>query len=88
MAEQNINGIIIDLNRISRREFRNWTKRLNGTEDGEEKDALTGELVQSIVTRWPFGDVSSDAYMDLGLGDSQMVDAAILSAMNEFGEKK
>ena len=88
MAEQNINGITIDLNRITRREFRQWTKRLNQTEDGEERDELTAELAQKIVVRWPYGDVVADVYMDLGLGDSQTVDAAILSAMNDYGEKK
>lgn len=88
MTQQTINGITIDLNKITRREFRQWTKKLEATEDVEEKDELTGNLAAKIIISWPYGDVSADAYMDLGMSDSQTVDKALTEALNGLAEKK
>jgi hypothetical protein len=88
MAEQNINGITIDLNRITRREFRQWTKKLDATEDNEERDELTASLAAKVITRWPFGDITADTYLDLGMADSQTVDAALTEALTSVAKKK
>lgn len=88
MAEQNINGIVIDLNRITRREFRKWTKQLDATDDHEERDELTAKLAAQVITRWPYGDVSADGYLDLGMADSQLVDQALTEALSDISKKK
>lgn len=83
------NGKIeIDLNKITRREFRRFTEAVKETE-GLDSDQLTGELIAKVVTHWPYGDdISADAYLDLPLGKSQEVDQALTEALADLGEKK
>ena len=88
MTEQTINNIVIDLNRITRREFRQWTKQLEATEEGELRDELTGKIAEKVIVSWPYGDISADNYLDLGMADSQMVDVALTEAFSGLSQKK
>ena len=84
-TEQDVNGVIVDLNRVTRRYLREWFKNLDGAENGE---ALTGELVEKIVVSWPFGDVSKEAYLQLGAYDGELVDEALETALAVYMKKK
>lgn len=85
---QTIDGITIDLNRVSRLTFREFLRQL--TEVGENGgDDLTGDFIERVVTAWPFGtDITKDAYLNLGLLDSARVDAALNEAMEIISKKK
>ena len=81
-------SIEIDLNRITRRDFRQFTDSMKDAE-GLEQDKLTGEMIEKVVTKWPFDkEITADNYLDLPLGDSQIVDRALTNAFSELGEKK
>lgn len=87
-----IDGILIDANRISRRVFVALTEAI-GKATAEDnailRDELTGDLIAAIVIHWPFDKpVSKDSYLDLGLLDSRRVDQAITEFMAGLSEKK
>lgn len=80
--------IVVDLNRITRREYRQFLDRLREEEGGLEKDILTGDLIEKVVVSWPFSQpISADGYMSLGLGDSQKVDQELTEALTAMSEK-
>ena len=80
-------SIEIDLNRISRAWYRDWTERLK-TEEGD-KDELSAEIVAKVVVRWPYEQpVSEDGYKNLGLADSIAVDRALSDALESISKKK
>ena len=81
--------IEIDLNRITRREFRGYINTLlAANENTDEADLLTGELIEKVVTSWPFDNpITQDGYMDLGLQDSKSVDEALKAALGFVAEK-
>lgn len=89
---ETIDGITIDANLISRRKFVQITSAIGkavAEDDAVTRDELSGELVELIVKAWPFGTIiSKDAYLDLGLIDSQRVDNAVSEFMRGLGEKK
>lgn len=89
---QTIDGITIDANRISRRKFVELTSAIGQAADSDNanlRDELTGELVEKIVTYWPFeAPISRDGYLDLGLLDSRQVDNAVMEFMQGLGQKK
>lgn len=87
MAEQKIK-IVVDLNRITRREYRRWLDELRGADDGEGRDILTGNLIEKVVTDWPFSQaINADGYMSLGLADSQWVDRELTKALGDDAQK-
>ena len=81
--------IEIDLNRITRREFRGYINTLlAANENTDEADLLTGELIEKLVISWPFDNpITQDGYMDLGLQDSKSVDEALKTALGFVAEK-
>lgn len=89
---QTIDGIEIDLNRISRREFVRLTNAIREAllgGDTPTRDELTGEMAALIVNKWPYEQpVSQDGYLSLGLLDSKTVDDALNEAMGIIGKKK
>lgn len=87
MNSQTIDSITVDLNRVTRRDFRAYVETLTKA-TAEERDAATAELVGRVVTAWPFGDVTPAAYLDLGLLDAARVDTALNEAMELIGKKK
>lgn len=84
---QTIDGITIDLNRVTRLMFREFIRQLG--EVGENGgDELTGDFIERVVTAWPFeGEISKDAYLNLGLLDSKRVDDALQQAMEIITKK-
>ena len=85
---QTIDGITLDANRISRREFMRLTMAMDEAPNVVLRDQLTAELATKIVTSWPFGDtITIDAYLDLGLMDSKRVDQALTQLMEDIAKK-
>lgn len=81
--------IVIDLNRITRREFREFIARLiDSDEKTEEADLLTGELAEKVIISWNYEQpITQDGYMSLGLKDSQDVDKALRTELGLIAEK-
>lgn len=85
---QTIDGVTIDLNRVSRFQFREFLRLLQEAETDFERDALTGEFYQQVITTWPFGEhISKAAYLDLPLLDSKRVDDAFTKATEIITKK-
>ena len=86
---QDFNGIKIDLNRTTRR---NWITRLNDIlkeEDLLKAGEMTGVLVETVVVEWPFDvPISKDGFLDLPFGDSRLVESALQEAQKPIAEKK
>jgi hypothetical protein len=78
---------VIDLNRITKREFRDY---LAGREQAEDKDLYDAEkLYIKVIMAWPFQQkISVDGYQDLGLMDALRVDDAVSEAMTQLSQKK
>ena len=81
--------IDIDLNRITRRQFRGYVNALLAVDETtDEADLLTGEIIERVVISWPYEQpISQDGYMDLGLQDSKNVDEALRDALGFVAEK-
>ena len=85
---QTIDGVTIDLNRVSRLTFREFLRRLTAAGD-DGSDELTGDFLALVVTAWPFGtDITKDGYLALPLLDSMRVDNALNEAMEIISKKK
>lgn len=81
--------IKIDLNRITRREFRAFTAALSEASTGIATDELTGDIVEKVVTAWPYDvPISAEAYLDLPLQASLEVDRALSDAFEFVAKKK
>ena len=82
-------SIEIDLNRITRRQFRAYVNSLMAADDlTEDADLLTGDLVSQVVISWPYEQpITQDGYLDLGLQDSKDVDIALKDALGFVAEK-
>jgi hypothetical protein len=78
---------VIDLNRITKREFRAY---LVGREEVEDKDLYDAEhLYVKVIMTWPFPQkISVEGYQDLGLMDALKVDDAVSGAMTQLAQKK
>jgi hypothetical protein len=87
---QTYDGITVDLNRITRAEYRRLMDdifKAEGDEDAES--ALTGELAEKIITHWPFQpEINRAGYLALGIMDAKRVDAAMLQAIAEMQNGK
>ena len=84
-----IYGILIDGNRISRREYTAIVAAIQASNDIQRNDELTGELVEKLVVAWPFEQpITKDGYLNLPLPDSLRVDQAITEYGTGLGEKK
>lgn len=81
------NGFIIDLNRISKKEFRAY---LAGREQAEDKDIYDAEqLYVHVIMKWPFPQpVSVEGYQNLGLLDAMKVDETVGEALTQLSQKK
>lgn len=85
---QTIDGFTIDLNRVTRREFREFLRQLGEAGDTGGGDSVTGDFLERVMTAWPFGDVISlEAYLDLPLLDSKRVDDALTTALEIITKK-
>lgn len=78
---------VIDLNRITKREFRDY---LVGREQAKDKDLYDAEhLYVKVIMTWPFSQkISVEGYQDLGLLDALKVDDAVSEVMVQLGQKK
>lgn len=84
---QEINGIVFDLNRITRREFKRFMADMEAADPAEAED-LTGEFYERVVVSWPYDDdVSAAVYLELGMMDAQIVDLAFQEAAAYLGKK-
>jgi len=80
---QNIDGIEIDLNKVSRKEAMTLMGLLGG-----EPENMTG-LIAKVVISWPFkAEITEDGFNELGFGDSLVVQSAVLQASSALVEKK
>jgi hypothetical protein len=81
--------IEIDLNRVTRREFRGYINSLLAVDElTDEADLLTGEIISKVIISWPYEQpITQDGYMDLGLQDSKDVDVALKEALGFVAEK-
>lgn len=81
-------GIIIDLNRITRPQFRQFIARLTADNTPEDKDKITAEMAARVITEWPFSNpITEDGVMSLGLLDGKAVDDALSAAILELNSK-
>lgn len=78
---------VIDLNRITKREFRDY---LVGREQADDKDLYDAKnLYAKVIMAWPFPPkISVEGYQDLGLLDALQVDNAVSEALTQLGQKK
>lgn len=84
------NGIVVDLDRITKREHVQWRagrRKLNDDPEGQELWDWENLWVKVIVS-WPYGDVTMDNYLDLTLAQATEVDQTVVGAINELAEKK
>jgi hypothetical protein len=83
----NKSGFVIDLNRITKRQFRDY---LAGREQADNKDLYDAEyLYVHVIVKWPFDmPISLESYQDLGLMDALKVDNAVSEALTQLGQKK
>lgn len=81
--------ITIDLNKITRREFREFIRAIiEANEFTEEADLLTGDLASKVITGWPYEQpITQEGYMELGLADSRNVDEALKKSLGLVAEK-
>jgi hypothetical protein len=79
--------INIDLNRVTRRQMVEYRKARSKLTDG--LDIFDFEnLSQHVITGWPYGEVTLENYLDLGLEDAAAVDRAVSDALEDLGKKK
>lgn len=81
------NGFNIDLNRISKRDFRAY---LVGRDQAEDKDLWDAEMLyEKVIISWPYDEpVTVEGYQNLGLTDALAVDNAVSEALQQLGKKK
>ena len=82
-------NITIDLNRVTRAQFREFMARLIDPElNAEEKDRVTAELGEIVIVEWPYDKpITADGIMSLGLVDNKHVDEALTAAILELNSK-
>lgn len=91
-----VDGITLDLNRVTRSEFRGFEKTINRllkehTEENdkeEEVEQIQGDFYSKIIVAWPFGEIKADSYGKLGTLDAGRVDAAWEEVSKIMLEKK
>lgn len=86
-----IDGIVFDLNRISKREYSEIMKDLGaiGEADYDKALALSGLLFEKIVVSWPFSQpITAGGYANLGVMDGMQVDSAFERIGEIIKEKK
>lgn len=86
-----IDGIVFDLNRISKREYSQIMKDLGaiGEADYDKALALSGLLFEKIVVSWPFSQpITAEGYANLGVMDGMQVDSAFERIGEIIKEKK
>lgn len=77
-----VSKIKVDLNKITRREFRTYINKLD--DNGRMPDEAQAEFVVKVVTAWPYDNpITEDGYLDLPLGDALTVDKAINKAITD-----
>ena len=81
--------IVVDLNKITRRQFREFRQELEKAgDDTEAREIALADFYVKVIDTWPYGEISTDAYFNLGLLDAREVDEAVNNAINIIGEKK
>jgi len=89
---QDIDGIQIDLNRVTRREFHELMGEIAAAQmaaKGLEADQHTGVLIERVVVDWPYEvSITTDSYMDLPMHDAQRVDNALEQAIRMLQKKR
>ena len=84
-------AILVDLNRVTRREFREFRAKLAKIkeEDIDARESIVADFYVKVISEWPYTDeITADNYLSLGLLDSQRVDEAVTEAVNALTEKK
>ena len=83
----NDNGIVINLNRINKADFRKWLK---GRDKAADRDLWDAEhLYTKVITAWPWHQpISREGYDALGTLDALAVDEAVSAALESLGKKK
>lgn len=82
--------IIVDLNRVTRTEFRQFRKDLAGIEDGDmdAREIVVSAFYAKVVASWPFeAELTPESYLALGLLDASKVDQAVNEAVTAISEK-
>lgn len=83
------NGVVVDLNRITRREFRQFRNELKEIpgDDIDRREEITAGFYAKVISEWPHGPVSAERYLELGLKDAAEVDRVVGEAMELLSEK-
>jgi hypothetical protein len=78
---------VIDLNRITKREFRDY---LAGRDEAKDKDLYDAEkLYVKVIMAWPFPQkINVEGYLNLGLTDAVKVDHAVSDVLIQLPKKK
>jgi hypothetical protein len=87
MMTKKRDGFVIDLNRITKREFHDY---LTGRERADNKDLYDAEkLYPKVIMTWPFPQkISVEGYQELGLLDAMKVDSVVSDALIQISQKK
>lgn len=83
--------IIVDMNRVTRREFRQFRNDLKAIPEDqvEQREEVMAGFYGKVVVSWPFEvPVSPEGYLSLGMLDARRVDEAVSGAISEISEKK
>ena len=86
-----VDGIVFDMNRISKREYSRIMQEIGGIgdDDYDKALALSGSLFEKIIVSWPFSrPITTAGYADLGVMDGAQVDTAFERLGEILKEKK
>ena len=82
--------ITVDLNRVTRREFRQFRDRLSKIkeDDIDAREEIVSGFYAQVIVEWPYDvEITPDNYLSLGLIDANAVDQAVQSAITAMTEK-
>ena len=79
--------IKIDLNRVTRRQLVEYRKQRAKLTEGHDVFDFEN-LSRHVITEWPYGEVTLENYLDLGLEDAAHVDHEVSAALEDLGKKK
>lgn len=84
-----VDGIVFDLNRISKRQYMKALKDIQALKEDDYDQALdlSNEVYGKVIISWPFDKPVTD-YASLGVMDAKRVDDAYTELGKILGEKK
>ena len=78
--------IVVDLNKITRREFRAYLDKAKA--EDTIPDDVQASFIEQVVTAWPYAAaVSGEAWLDLPLTAAVAVEIAIETAISDMRKK-